>query len=250
MKTEAALSLPPPPPALLDGASLFIDFDGPLVDLADHPGGVVVDEELRALVMHLHDCSGGRVAIISGRSIEQLDALLGPVAQQIGLSGSHGCEHRWNGISARPFPPPELEIVAHRMKAFAHRHPGTLVEEKSFGVALHYRMAPQAEAAALILGADLAKKFGLYLQKGKMVVELRPAGGDKGGALRRLMARAPMAGTRPLFLGDDVTDEAGFAAASALGGAGILVGPQRPTAAAYRLADPTAARAWLGEALR
>ncbi|WP_213980972.1 trehalose-phosphatase [Sphingomonas sp. dw_22] len=242
------MTLPPPPPALLDGASLFMDFDGTLVDLADRPDMVAVDETLRTLVALLHERHAGRIAIVSGRSIAQLDALLGPLTQRIALSGSHGCEHRWDGISAHPVPPPELETAAKRMKAFAKGHPGTLVEEKSFGVALHYRMAPQAEAAAQALGAELAAELGLSLQQGKMVVELRPPGGSKGGAVRRLMSRPPMAGTRPIFLGDDVTDEDGFEAVLELGGTGILIGPPRPTAARYRLPDPASARAWLGEA--
>lgn len=237
--------LPPPPPALLDGASLFIDFDGTLVDLVDRPELVVVDDGLRALVALLHRRHDGRVAIISGRSIAQLDALLGPLAQQLAISGSHGCEHRWEGIYAHPAPPPELEAVAAAMWDFARGHPGTLVEEKSYGVALHYRLIPGIEAEALALAAGLAERYGLQLQRGNMVAELRPRGGDKGVPVRRLMQRAALAGTRPVFLGDDVTDEAGFEAAQALGGAGILIGPGRPTAASYRLPDPAAARAWL-----
>jgi trehalose 6-phosphate phosphatase len=136
------------------------------------------------------------------------------------------------------------------MRVFADRHPGTMVEEKSFGVALHYRLVPLVEAKARLLGEELAAEFGLCFQQGKMVVELRPGGEDKGTAIRRWMEHAPMRGTRPVFLGDDITDEAGFAAVRDLGGAGILVGAPRPTAATYRLASPAAARAWLGEALR
>lgn len=238
-------ALPLPPATLLDGAGLFIDFDGTLVELAERPDQVIVDDALRALMTLLYERHQGRVAIVSGRSIAQLDALFGPVARQVALSGSHGCEHRWDGISAHPVPPPELEAVADAMRVFAQRHPGTLVEEKSYGVALHYRLAPEAETEAQAFAAELAARSDLRLQQGKMVVELRPHGSDKGVPVRRLMQRRPMAGTRPLFLGDDVTDEAGFEAAHELGGAGILIGPSRPTAATYRLPDPAAARAWL-----
>jgi trehalose 6-phosphate phosphatase len=250
MDVQHDATLPSPPLALLDGASLLIDFDGTLIEIAEHPDAVAVDEALRALVLALQQRLEGRLAIISGRSLTQLDGLLGPLARQIALSGSHGFEHRWAGASKRPKPPQELAEVADRMAAFARRHPGTLVEQKSFGVALHYRMAPWAAAAARALGAELASEFGLHLQEGKMVVELRPTGGDKGTALRELMAHPPMRGTRPVFLGDDVTDEAAFAAARELGGAGILIGQPRPTAATYCLADPATAREWLGEALR
>lgn len=249
MDVRRDASLPPPPSTLLEGASLLIDFDGTLVELAEHPDAVAVDEALRDLVVALNARQQGRLAIISGRSLAQLDGLLGPIARTIALSGSHGFEHRWEGASARPTPPAELAMVADRMAAFARRHPGTLVEQKSFGVALHYRMAPWSADAAHALGRELASEFGLYLQEGKMVVELRPSGGDKGMAVRELMKHPPMRGTRPVFLGDDLTDEAGFEAAQELTGAGILVGPVRPTAANYRLPDPAAARAWLGGAL-
>lgn len=240
--------LPPPPASLLDHASLFLDFDGTLIELAERPDAVKVDSKLQTLVTRLHERHQGRLAVISGRSIAQLDELLGPVARKIALSGSHGCEHRWSGISAQPVAPPELKSVAARMRAFAESHPGTLVEEKSFGVALHFRLAPSAEAAAGALAEALSREFGLFAQYGKMVVELRPAGGDKGVAVERLMRRTDLQGTRPLFLGDDLTDEPGFRAASAHGGAGILVGPPRVTFASYRLSDPDAVRRWLDSA--
>ena len=128
--------------------------------------------------------------------------------------------------------------------------PGLLVEEKSFGVALHYRLAPEAEAEARILAAALAEELDLCLQPGKMVAELRVAGGDKGRVVHRLMDRPPMRGTRPVFVGDDVTDEAGFVAARALGGHGVLIGAARATAADHRLDSPAALRAWLAEAVR
>jgi len=242
-------ALPLPPSTLLDDASLFIDFDGTLVELAEQPDAVKVGAPVRSLVQALHDRYAGRFAIVSGRSIAQLESMLGPVLREMTLACSHGSEQRWAGSTHAPVRAPELDAVAARFHAFARNHPGTTVEEKSFGVALHYRQAPAAETEAQILGADLAREFDLYLQKGKMVVELRPAGADKGTAIHQLMARPPMLGTRPVFLGDDITDEAGFAAVHALGGAGILVGSPRPTAATYRLADPAAVRAWLGEAV-
>jgi trehalose 6-phosphate phosphatase len=123
------------------------------------------------------------------------------------------------------------------------------LKRKSYGVGLHYRMAPEREAAARDLCRRLSASHGLMLQTGKMMVELKSAG-DKGDAVRAFMREeAPMAGTRPFFIGDDMTDEGGFAAARALGGAGVLVGPPRETAASYRLADVTAVRAWLAAAI-
>jgi trehalose 6-phosphate phosphatase len=235
---------------LLEGASLFLDLDGTLLDLVDRPDEVRADDRLRGLLNKLRTRLDGRLAVISGRSLDQIDAILGEAAAELAVSGSHGCEHRWKGVLARPNRPEALDEAARRMHAFVGERPGLLIEEKSYGVALHYRMNPEAEAGALALAEELAEELDLGLQRGKMVVELRVAGGDKGRAVHRLMTRPPMRGTRPLFVGDDVTDEYGFAAACELGGHGILIGPARPTAADYRLPCPTDLRSWLTEAVQ
>lgn len=237
--------LPPPPATLLEGASLFMDFDGTLVEIVDRPDAVRVDDALRELLSALGAVLPGRMAIVSGRSLAQLDAMLGPIAQTMALSGSHGNEHRWNGITAHPIRPVALDPVADALQAFAAAHPGALVETKSYSVALHYRQAPSIEASAQIVAQRLADEHGLGLEHGKMVVELRVTGGDKGVAVRRLMARAPMAGSRPLFVGDDLTDECGFETVRALGGVGILVGEPRMTAAQFGLPSVAAVRHWL-----
>src|SRR6185312_15387128 len=104
------------------------------------PDEVIADDGLRNLLAELNVRLDGRMAVISGRSIAQLDAMLGPIAKTIALSGSHGCEHRWNGISAQPHRPATLDQAAERLRPFADRNPGALVEEKSYGVALHYRL--------------------------------------------------------------------------------------------------------------
>jgi len=216
-----------------------------MLDLIDRPELVVADAPLRTLLARLRERLDGRLAIVSGRSIAQMDAILGPVARHLALSGSHGSEHRWRGVDAHPVRPKSLDEARARFQAFAAAHSGVLVENKSFGVALHYRMAPTAGEAAEALAAMLARQLDLQFQPGKMMAELRLPGGDKGKAVHMLMDRAPMAGTTPWFVGDDATDEAGFAAAHALGGAGVLVGARRPTAALYALPDPAAVRRWL-----
>jgi len=237
--------LPAPPRSLLVSASLFLDFDGTLVEIADRPDSVTVDPELAGLLSRLARRLGGRVAIISGRSIAQLDTLLGPVAQTLALSGSHGCEHRWHGISAHPVRPESLLDVAAAMRVAGVDQPGVIIEEKSFGVALHYRLAPAFEREALLLAERLGAEHELAVQHGKMMVELRVPGSDKGVAVARLMKQPEMAGTTPIFIGDDLTDESAFAAARAAGGHGILVGATRATAADYSLPDPAAVIQWL-----
>ena len=242
-------NLPFPSAELLGGSSLFLDLDGTLLDIVDRPEDVRADESLRALLGDLAERLDGRVAVISGRSLEQIDGILGDIAADLAVSGSHGCEHRWKGVWARPVRPESLDRVAERARAFAQARQGVLAEEKSYGVALHYRLNPGAEPDARHLAEALAAEFGLYLQHGKMMVELRVAGGDKGQAIHRLMSRPPMKGTRPVFIGDDVTDEPGFAAARELGGHGVLVGGPRATAADYRIASPADLRDWLAGAV-
>jgi len=234
-----------PPVEDLATLSLFLDLDGTMLELIDRPDQVIADAALQALLMRLAERLDGRLAIVSGRSIAQIDVILGPVAQRLALSGSHGSEHRWRGVTAHPVRPAVLDTAHDRFRDFADAHPGVLVENKSFGVALHYRMAPTVSTEAQALAAALAEQHDLHFQPGKMMAELRLPGGDKGKAIHMLMTRAPMAGTKPWFVGDDATDEPGFVAARALGGAGVLVGTRRPTAALYALPDPAAVRVWL-----
>ncbi|MCW1431652.1 trehalose-phosphatase [Novosphingobium sp. JCM 18896] len=234
---------------LLSGASLFLDLDGTLFDIVADPALVRADAALERLLVDLAERLDGRLAIVSGRSLEQVDAMLGDCAQELAVSGSHGCEHRWRGIHARPDRPASLDVAAERLGTLAAAEPRLLLEHKSFGVALHYRAVPEAEGEVRELAAQLAQELDLALQPGKMMVELRVSGGDKGLAVERLMRRPPMRGTVPVFIGDDVTDEPGFEAALALNGHAILVGEERPTAARYRLPNPAEVRAWLADAV-
>ena len=136
------------------------------------------------------------------------------------------------------------------MELLRRQHSKILVERKPFGVALHYRQAPEAEQHCRALAMELANETGLQLQSGKMVLELKAPGADKGSALSLFMAGSEMSGTRPVFVGDDETDEAGFEAAARLGGAGVLVGPLRSSAAAFRLPDVESTLRWLETACR
>ncbi len=239
--------LPPPPADLLRNAALFLDFDGTLVELQDHPDAVAVDTRLANLIDRLAGALDGRVAIVSGRPVAGIRALFGD--PHFAISGSHGLEVAWpdgrHDVAERPA---ALDRIVDRMKAFATATHGVLVEEKPLGAALHYRAVPAAEIAARELAARLAADHGLHLQTGKMMIEVRVPGADKGTALHALMRARAMAGCTPVFLGDDDTDEPAMVAARELGGAGVLIGPPRATAAAYRLDGVSQTLSWLDAA--
>ena len=231
-----------PPPELLHGASLFLDFDGTLVELADEPNAIEVKEHLPNLLSRLSEKLGGRLTLVSGRASADVQSWLAPL--QLPIAGSHGLELAGTLLH----PSERLAEGLRHLRELQSRHEGVLVEEKPLGAALHYRLAPEAEEACRAAAEHAASVTGLQVQPGKMVFELKPASGDKGTAVRRIMAEPLHAGRRPLFIGDDLTDEYGFAAAQELGGAGVLVGQERPTLAIYRLADVQAVHDWLARA--
>jgi trehalose 6-phosphate phosphatase len=235
---------PPPPLSRLAPAALFLDFDGTLVELADSPGAIAVPARLPPLLDRLSTRLGGRLAIVSGRALDDLRGHLGDSA--VLLSGSHGAEvHYSDGRRVPVAEPPGLARAREEARRFASGDSRLLVEDKPAGVALHYRLAPDKAGEAAAFLESPARRTGLVLLRGNMVAELRPEGADKGAALRRLMAEPPFAGARPVFVGDDLTDEDAFAAAAALGGEGVLVGPARPTAARWRLSGVAAVTDWL-----
>ena len=232
------------PPLSLDGAALFLDFDGTLVELAETPDAIRVSPRLEPLLKRLSQKLRGCLAIISGRAIADLERHLRCTGMIV--SGSHGLELRLRDGSLVPLAVPRgLEAAREQSVAFASDDPALLVEHKPFGVALHYRKAPAREAEVRSLMAEIASSTGLSLQHGKMVAELRPHGADKGDALRAIMLEPEFAGARPIFVGDDITDEDAFEAAAGLGGGGVLVGEARPSAATWRLDGVAAVAEWL-----
>jgi len=238
-------SLPTPPASLLVDAALFVDFDGTLVELADTPDSIQVAAELGPMLRRLRRRLGGRLAIVSGRSLADLERHV-PLSG-IAFSGSHGLELQLTDGTRVPLSAPiGLDDVREEVERFAADSGGLLVEEKPAGIALHYRTAPDQADRAEAFMAALAKKRGFSLQKGNMVVELRPDGATKGDALKAFMSEPEFADARPVFVGDDLTDEHAFAAAALLGGAGVLVGAPRDTAALYRLDSVAAVADWLG----
>jgi trehalose 6-phosphate phosphatase len=234
----------PPPPDILEEAALFLDFDGTLVELAETPDAIRVPPDLPQLLTRLGARLGGRLAIVSGRAIRDLERYLS--CQGLAVSGSHGLELRLTDGSFVPLAAPRgLDRARERVTRFAGAAPGLLVEDKPFSVALHYRRAPEREPQVHAFMARLAAVTGLVVQQGKMVTELRPAGADKGDAVRAFMLEPAFAGARPVFVGDDLTDEDAFRAAAALGGGGVLVGPARDSAARWRLDGVAQVKTWL-----
>ncbi|MDB5590195.1 trehalose-phosphatase [Enterovirga sp.] len=226
------------------GWALFLDFDGTLVDIAERPEAVVVEPGLPELLRALHARLGGALALVTGRTLADLDGFLPGLG--IDACGLHGLERRIGG-ERRDMPGladlgPEIAALRARLAAY----PGVVVESKRVGVAVHWRMAPEAAAEAAEAAADLARRLGpgYHVQDGKAVREIVPAGAGKGGAVRALMAQAPYRGRRPAFVGDDKTDEHGFVAVAEWGGLAVKVGPGE-SAARHRLAGPGAVRAWL-----
>jgi trehalose 6-phosphate phosphatase len=247
MKPRRATRLPA---ANADWA-FFLDVDGTLLEIADRPSAVRVDLDLLDLIGRLSGSSGGALALVSGRSISDLEELLG--AQRLPLAGQHGLERRdANGrLWIHAAPPAAKCSFKEALAPVLDRHPGLLLEDKGLTLALHYRQAPHLAAYAHRLMARLIAKAGgaLELQKGKRVIEIKPAGIDKGTAVAEYLAESPFRGRLPVFIGDDQNDEHGFAEVNRMGGLSIKVGRGR-SCATYRLPGVAAVRHWLHGALK
>ncbi|QOW24424.1 trehalose-phosphatase [Lysobacter sp. H23M47] len=235
---------PTAPPIQKDWA-LFLDADGTLLPIASTPGEVTCPPGLLPLLGALAGELGGALAIVSGRPLSQLRGLFPEIP--CCLVGHHGRESdRW------PMPDlPDLDFTGllDRAREVAVEFPGILIEDKQIAVALHWRRNPTAEAALTALAHEYVQQLdGYMLQAGRMVIEVRPTGG-KGDALRRLMAHPPWRGRRPVFVGDDLADESGFAEAAKSGGLGVLVGKRTESVASRHLKDVAAVHEWLARGL-
>lgn len=228
----------------LDEVALFLDLDGTLAPFEDRPDAVGADLERNRLLRDLAVELGGRMAIVSGRSIEDVDRILEGAI--VSVAGSHGLQRRDARLDRISAPAHNcLPQAVSELHTFADRFPDVLVEEKPLSVAFHYRGNPAFETAARVFAEDLAGRTGLTLQQGKLVIEFLTPGMDKGKAVRAYMKEPPFQGSIPIFLGDDLTDEHGFEAVHQLGGLGVLVGAPRPTYARYRLGSVAEVQAWL-----
>jgi trehalose 6-phosphate phosphatase len=241
-----------PPRAQLDWA-YFLDVDGTLLEIADSPEAVRVPATLVTNLERLHRATDGALALLSGRRIADLDALFRPL--KLPAAGVHGLERRRADEIVESAAPAgvaaALRELQPRLAEFVAAHPGLRLEDKGVSLALHYRQTPKLESEVHDFAERIAAPYAdrLRLLLGKMVVELKPRGSDKGRAIVDFMAEPPFAGRRPVFVGDDVTDEDGFRAVNALGGLSLRIGDERPSAAHAHLPSVESCRAWLAGAL-
>jgi trehalose 6-phosphate phosphatase len=234
------------PPSLSPGDALFVDFDGTLVELAPSPAEISVSDKLPHLLTGLSARLGGAVALVSGRSLADLAPLVAPFGGA--MVGQHGNEIRYpDGSLRRGTGDGAIEAARAVLAPFVSRHAGLMLEDKGGTIALHYRGAPELGDACREAARDtIAASDGqLRAIDGNQVIELVPRRVGKGGAITALAAEPPFRGRVPVFVGDDTTDEDGFAAVEALNGVSVKVGPG-PSIAQYRLPDVAAVWAWIG----
>ncbi len=235
------------PPVAAD-AAFFIDFDGTLVDIADRPDLVVVQPSVRRVLEALIARFDDAVAVVTGRPLAAIDGYLAPLRMPVAAEhgsirrDAKGCMHaEMHGAEA-------VESAVRALEPFVKYNPGLLLEQKQASVALHFRQRPDlaADCATAVEKARAAiPELGILA--GKMVYELRPEGIHKGTAIKAFMEEAPFRGRVPVYAGDDVTDEHGFAAVNELGGISIKIG-EETTTACYR-ADREILLAWLERAV-
>jgi trehalose 6-phosphate phosphatase len=231
----------------IERAALLLDLDGTLLDIAPRPDAVVVPAELPRTLSSLRGRLGDALAVVTGRPVEVVDALLGDTV--FAVAGEHGGAIRHapgQAVERAPLPAPPNEWLVEAAR-LAARFPGVLLERKARGLAVHYRAVPAAGETLRHALTEMLDGFEQFeLLPAHMLWEVRPRGADKGKALARLMARPPFRGRLPVFIGDDVTDEAGIAAAAAMGGMGLRVQEMFGGAAGVRawLAATAAAGDW------
>ena len=249
-----ALGAAPPPPQ--DDWAYFLDVDGTLIEIAARPESVCVPGSLITLLGDLYRRTGGACALVSGRQINDLDALFAPL--RLPAAGVHGAEWRQDGGAIERLGAlgenaagsgglaAELAEAREALRPLASAHPLISVEDKGTALAVHFRSSPdlagmvRSAAAAIVASGTL-----LQAQHGKMVVELKPAGVNKGQAVLRYLDVAPFQGRRPVYVGDDLTDEYGFEVANRSDGIAVRVGDGAPTCAPWHLPSVGAVHQWL-----
>jgi trehalose 6-phosphate phosphatase len=227
--------------------AILLDVDGTLLDIAARPDDVVVPPDLLGALRSVFQRLSGALALVSGRRIHETDTLFAPL--KLPGIGGHGAEMRLdlNGEVSGRHTPPLDPLFKQQLKEIAARHPGVLVEDKGFSVAMHYRLAPKQGVA---VAHEIRHAFEAWanpsfeLLTGKAVLEIKCAAFDKGSAVRELMAHPPFAGRVPVFIGDDRTDEDAFKVLPEFHGHGVSVGRQLPWVEGH-FKSPAEVRQWL-----
>jgi len=234
-------------PRLTTNTALFLDFDGTLVALAPQPELVEVAPGLTSILAALHRQLNGALALVSGRRLLDLDVFLAPLV--LPAAGEHGAQRRTADGLLISAPPADMRHVLQAALGLVARYPALRLERKNLALSLHYRQVPELEGLCMQVMSDaLALSEGIDLMQGKCVIDLKPAGFNKGTAIDFFMTETPFAGRLPVFAGDDVTDEAGFEAVQRMGGHGIKMG-DGPTAARHRCASLANLAGWLQSAV-
>jgi trehalose 6-phosphate phosphatase len=240
----SGLALPP-----LERSALFFDVDGTLLDICPEPRDVVSDGDLRGLLEELLKHCHGALALVSGRALDDIDRIFSPL--KFIAVGLHGAEIRDASGAERRADPRIMDHARKPVRDFVASHEGLMLEDKGATLAVHYRNRPELGAEALRFLLRFSPGDGLAVQEGKFVVELKHGLYDKGTAIAELMRAPPFEGRTPVFFGDDLTDEAGFALVNQSGGMSVRIGSaQVRTQAARVLPDIAALRALLMGALR
>ncbi len=246
MKYLADMPGPRPPP-LIRNAALFVDVDGTLLEFMPSPNDPKVTNETRALLLRAHIALEGAVALVSGRSIDQLDQMFAPL--RLPAAGQHGQERRLSdgSVSGAGIPGAVLDPARHRLRQFLRKVPGVLLEEKTMGLALHFRRVPGVENQVVNEAISAAAELGdgVEIQLGSMVVELKAGRVNKASAVAAFMDEPPFTGRVPVFIGDDLTDVGALEWVAAHGGIAVAVGTR--VRAPYWLHDSDAVHEWLME---
>jgi trehalose 6-phosphate phosphatase len=235
-------------PGAFDDCALFLDFDGTLADIVERPEAVALEPAVPEVLTRLQERLGGALAIISGRPIAFLDQRFSP--KQFDIAGLHGLEHRIAGELSLcdPDEHPQLREMVERMSEIVAPKAGVMLEDKGCSVAIHWRQAPQEKEFALATAHAAVEALGTdyRVQHGKAVAEILPSAAGKGRVIERFLLEAPYKGRRPIFVGDDLTDENGFKTVNAHGGLSIRIG-EGETIAKVRLGTPADLRHCLSE---
>jgi trehalose 6-phosphate phosphatase len=236
-----------PPIDGLKGHAIFLDLDGTIVEIAEHPDAVSVHPATLGLLKALNDESNGALAVISGRELSAIDRLLYPL--KLPAAGVHGLERRDAAGVLHASNTAEVQPISFVFEKVLGDESGVIIERKPGALALHYRLRPDLEQRCCeIVKEVVGQRKDLRLIHGKMVFEILQKGADKGSVINAFLEEPPFRGRVPIFAGDDVTDEPGFVAVNSQGGISIKVGGQE-TDARFRAHDVRELESWLRKLL-